>query len=136
MGIYDFAGKPPIEEREPVKKRGKKRESLTANEVSERKTTLASKVDRAIETLETAMEEADFSTAIKAAQIILDRTGFGPKTTVDVNTTHRDLSSLSREELAERAQRLASRIRSNGSGASPAIPELPDSGPPTPVTIN
>jgi len=68
-------------------------------------------VERAFEALEEAMDSADHQTAVKAAQIILDRTGFGPKSTVDVNTTHLDLTEMTREQLAERASQLAKRLR-------------------------
>jgi hypothetical protein len=68
-------------------------------------------VERAFETLQGAMTAADYSTAIKAAQIILDRAGFGPKSTVDVNTAVIDLSNMSREELAARASAIAQTLR-------------------------
>ena len=44
-------------------------------------------------------------------QIVLDRSGFGPKSTMDVNTTTIDLSELTREQLAERAASIASILR-------------------------
>lgn len=81
---------------------------------------LADMVDRAFQTLEDATVHADFPTAIKAAQIILDRAGFGPKSTVDVNTTTIDLSALSREELAARASKIVDMLRAQ-SKELPAI---------------
>lgn len=113
--LDDFTpSKPP--EPEPAK-RTKHRESLTSAEVAKGKRRLADMVDRAFETLQTAMAEADFSVAIKSAQIILDRAGFGPRTTMDINTTTVDLSALSREELAARASQIATTLRANAEAA-------------------
>jgi len=94
----------------PVK-RSKHRESLSASDVSKGKRRLADMVQLAFDTLEDATQNADYPTAIKAAQIILDRSGFGPRTTMDVNTTSVDLSSLTREELANRASAIAGVLR-------------------------
>ena len=112
--IYDFGDKPTptLEVEEPKKKRTKNRETtLSPTEKRACQKKLVEMVEGAFNTLESAMKEADFSTAVKAAQIILDRSGFGPKSTVDVNTTSLDLSELTREELAERASRIADRLR-------------------------
>ena len=110
--IFDDLDDTPIRtmEPEPVK-RGKHRESLTSAEIASGKRKLSAMVERAFETLEVAMREADFSVAIKSAQIILDRAGFGPRTTMDINTTTVDLSSLSREDLAARATQIAGILR-------------------------
>lgn len=126
--IYDFGGLPQAPKPEPEpKKRSKKRESLSTTEVRQGKLRLAEVVERAFTTLEDAMENADFSTAVKAAQIILDRSGFGPKSTVDVNTTTMDLSSLSREELAERASKISKMLRAQQDAARPVIDVTPTS---------
>jgi hypothetical protein len=127
--IYDFGNPPPPQVEPEGKPRSKKRE-LTAMEVRTGKTTLLGMVDKAFETLQAAMTEADWPTAIKAAQVILDRTGFGPKTTVDVNSTHVDLSMLSREQLAERAMLISRKF------ALPHPPQEDPDNPPPPVTIN
>lgn len=112
MGIYDFPNLPPIPEaKEEPKKRSKNRENLTTSQISTGKRTLIQMVEEAFSTLQDAMREADWPTAIKAATAVLDRSGFGPKTTVDVNTTNIDLSELSKEELADRAARVAALIR-------------------------
>lgn len=94
--------------------RSKNREapaSLSSSEAVTAKRRLADMVMKAFETLQEAMETADHNTAIKAAQIVLDRSGFGPKTTMDINTTSVDLTALSRDQLAERAAKIASIIR-------------------------
>lgn len=99
---------PPAEARErETPSRSKERKGLTPAQFSQGRRTLYEKVQRAFETLESAMASADFPTAVKAAQIILDRTGYGPKSTVDVNTTAVDLTALSSAELADRARRIA-----------------------------
>jgi len=104
---------PPRSQKEEITlKRSKHRESITPSDYSKGKRTLMSMVESAFDCLEDAVKSADFPTAIKAAQIILDRSGFGPKSTVDVNTTSLDLSTLSREELAERASRISHQLRS------------------------
>ncbi len=94
-----------------IKKRSKNRETLNTTEVREGRTRLSGLVDRAFNTLEDAMISADYNTAVKAAQIVLDRSGFGPKSTVDVNSTHIDLSEMTREQLADRAARLSAMLR-------------------------
>jgi len=102
---------PPRPKEDLPMKRSKHREHLSNSDYAAGKRTLMSMVESAFDCLENAVQHADYPTAIKAAQIILDRSGFGPKSTVDVNTTTLDLSALSRDELAERALRIASVIR-------------------------
>jgi hypothetical protein len=94
-------------------KRSKHRETLTAAEIAKGKTKLADMVDMAFDTLKLAAKEADYGVAIKAAQIILDRAGFGPKSALDVTTTNIDLSNLTREQLAERAVQIAGVLRAH-----------------------
>ena len=97
---------------EPVSvHRGKKRESLTSAEVTSGKRRLSAMVDRAFDVLSQIVVEADYPTALKAIQIILDRSGFGPKTSLDVTTTSIDLSAMTRDELAARAQQIATTLR-------------------------
>lgn len=119
--VYDELGPPagpttPIEESE--KARSKKR--LTPTQIRAGQVKLHKLVDRAFETLDAAMDLADFPTAVKAAQIVLDRTGFGPKTTVDVNSTHVDLTALTTAQLAEFALHLSNRAKQVGSGQTVA----------------
>lgn len=110
--IFDFDGLPPRPKDDPdPPKRSKHREALTPGEVSSGKRRMGHMVEKAFNALEEAILHADHPTSIKAAQILLDRAGFGPKSTVDVNTTTLDLSSLSREELAERASRISAQLR-------------------------
>lgn len=108
---FDQPG-PPLEPEEPPARSRKRREPITALEVREGMTRLYRLSDIAFMTLEDAMRNADHATATKAAQIVLDRSGFGPKTTVDVNTTHMELSELTLEQLAERAGQLRTLIMS------------------------
>jgi len=113
--IFDFPSDRPasasrVEEAEPVL-RSKKRQSLSAYQVLKGKRTLGELVDRAFETLDEAMISADHATAIKAAMGVLDRAGFGPRSTLDVNQTTIDLSTLSRAQLAERAIKVANLIK-------------------------
>jgi hypothetical protein len=112
--IYDVhAPGSAVETMEEPVKRSRKRsaEQLSKAELRAGQRTLFAMVERAFETLEDAMATADHQTAIKAAQIILDRTGFGPKSTVEVNSTHLDLTEMTRDQLADRAAQLAVRLR-------------------------
>lgn len=111
--VFDHSSIPADPEVEPEpKKRSNKRPELTSLEIKEGNKSLFALVDKAFHTLNDAMENADYSTAVKAAQIVLDRTGFGPKSTVDVNNTHFDFSEMSVDELASRADKLAFELRS------------------------
>lgn len=96
----------------PAKKRSKSRdlEALTSTQLRHGRMKLADMIDLAFRTLEEAMDNADYNTATRAAVALLDRTGFGPKSTVDVNTTHVNLSEMTNEELAERALRLHAKL--------------------------
>lgn len=107
---------PPREkdEDEP-KKRGKGRTPLSPAEYAKGKRTLYEMVEVAFKTLLDAMQHGDYNVAAKAAQTVLDRTGFGPKSTVDINTVNVDLTSLSRDELASRAEQIAQQIRTKSS---------------------
>ena len=118
--IFDFDETPseplsstPTPESSSSTKRSKNREFLSSFEVAKGKRSLASMVEAAFQTLQTAMTEADYPTAIKAAQIVLDRAGFGPKSSMDVTTTNIDLSALTLEELANRAQQMAEVVRTS-----------------------
>jgi len=102
---------PPSNTREPVK-RGKnrdiERERLTASELNRGKRKLSESVELAFETLEKAMEFADYATAVKAATALLDRAGFSPRSNMEsIPTSSRDLSEMSREDLADYAHKIA-----------------------------
>lgn len=109
--IFDISNPPPKTDEPAPAKRSKHKETLTSSELVAGRRKLSEMVERAFLALEEAMVHADHPTAVKAATAILDRAGFGPKSTVDVNTTTMDLSALTREELAERASRIAVMIR-------------------------
>lgn len=94
-----------------AEKRSKKRDSLSSTDLRTGRMKLSGLVDLAFNTLESAMRGADWNTATKAAQIVLDRTGFGPKSTMDINTTHVDLSNLTKDQLADRALRIHKMIQ-------------------------
>lgn len=113
----------------PQKKRSKSRnlEALTSTQLRQGRMKLADMIDLAFRTLEEAMDNADYNTATRAAVALLDRTGFGPKSTVDVNTTHVNLSEMTNEELAERALRLHTKLAAKkiGAGNPPIIDVTP-----------
>lgn len=96
---------------EPPKRSKTRVENLTVGVIRRGRKTLAEMVELAFITLEEAMLHADYNTASRAAIATLDRAGFGPKTTVDINSTHIDLSELSREELDERMVKLRERLQ-------------------------
>ncbi len=117
--------KPAPREKEP-KSRSKNREALSVSEATTGKRRLYEMVEEAFQTLQNAMSEADWPTAIKAAQVVLDRAGFGPKSTLDVNTLNIDLSNLSKDQLADRAQKVSEILRNR----KPDTP--PSDAPPAP----
>lgn len=110
--VFDEFGSAPLPSglESPIK-RSKTREHLSSSDVVAGKRKLSDMVELAFSTLEDAARFADFPTAVKAAQIILDRAGFGPKSTVDINATTIDLTALTRDELAERALKIAAMVR-------------------------
>ena len=81
---------------------------LTKKQIKERFQLSAGK---AIEALDKAMVKADWPDVIKAATAILDRAGYGPKSTIAIEELPEDLSSLTDEQLAERAERVAKMLR-------------------------
>lgn len=102
--VYDGIGPPPPAAPEPRRKRANRRESLTPTEHKSGQRRLYEMVEAAFHTLEEAMQEADYNGAIRAAIAILDRSGFGPKSAIDLTTTNVDLSELTTEQLAARAE--------------------------------
>lgn len=112
--IYEFPDDdlPPRSEPapEPIM-RSKHRQALSQFDLVRGKRSLSALVDRAFETLDEAMISAEHATAIKAALGVLDRAGFGPKSTLDVNQTTVDLTALSRIQLAERALKIHQMIK-------------------------
>lgn len=69
-------------------------------------------VEPALETLLDAMEQRDhWPSAVRAAETLLDRAGFHAKLGLVHEEERPDLQSLTKEQLAVRAQQLAMRIR-------------------------
>lgn len=68
-------------------------------------------VPLAIRALRQAMRQGDHAEAVKAALGILDRAGYGPKSTLQIEDLPEDLSSLSEKQLAERAERIAKALK-------------------------
>jgi hypothetical protein len=67
-------------------------------------------VEPALVALNRALAAEDLSVATKAAMVILDRAGFGPKATLVNEQQAQDLSSLSKNDLMERGQAILKRI--------------------------
>lgn len=82
----------------------KRLDKLTSLDVVSRKTKLVDLTDTALAALEDAMKNADHGNSVKAAQIVLDRTGFGPKSTVEVSSVHMDLSKMTTDDLMMRLE--------------------------------
>lgn len=112
--IYDFAPAPPSTTEESEPSRRSKRRELSATDLRSGKRTLTQMVEIAFQALEEAMLTADHPTAVRAAQIVLDRAGFGPKTSLDLNVSNSDLSDLSSTELAQRAEAILASLRPTG----------------------
>lgn len=77
-------------------------------------------VDPAVNALQTVMQQGkcdacgrsdDPLVVVKAAQLVLDRTGHGPHSTVTVNSTAAELSELTNIQLAERLEQRARELR-------------------------
>lgn len=132
--VFDIGGpSAPVEKKPEPKRRSKHRETLTQQQLINGQVKLNDLVDLAFETLREAMVSSDFNNAIRAAQITLDRAGYGPKQTVDINQTTMDLSNLSKDELAARAQKLADTLKAAGRKDVPEsipLPVPPESTPP------
>lgn len=109
--IFDFIPPPPPPPPEEPTRSKKRLAPLNQSSAINAKATLESAVQIALTTIETAMLEADWPTAVKAALGILDRAGLGPRSTIEIDDLRRDLSLLSRDQLAARAEQLATQIR-------------------------
>lgn len=72
---------------------------------------LAGMVPRALQALEDAMEHGEWQVVVRAAQIILDRAGFGANSTVTVEEKERDLTQLTEEELEARARKVYAALK-------------------------
>src|SRR5262245_55494000 len=101
--IFDFVPPPPPPPPEEPSRSKKRIIGLTPASAVSAKVTLEAAVQTALDVLESAMRCADWPTAVKAALGILDRAGLGPRSVVEIDDLRRDLSLLSRSELAERA---------------------------------
>jgi hypothetical protein len=104
---------------EKLKGRQRKREvvSLAPSDIRDGQLKLKELTTKAFETLETAMNEADFPTAVSAAKLVLDRAGFGPSQTIKVEE-NLDLSGYSSDELKEFAARLAGVVKNDNTDTS------------------
>lgn len=80
---------------------------LTKADVKQR---LGKLVGRSFETLERNLYADDERVQVQAAIAILDRSGYGPHSKVTIEDAHEDLSSLTNEELKERAMRIAQQL--------------------------
>jgi len=70
-------------------------------------------VPRAFRTLEKNLFADDEKVQVQAALGILDRTGYGPKSTVSVEDEREDLTKLTPDELRQRALNIAAQIAEN-----------------------
>lgn len=115
--IFDDQPTPPpsnvVDQPKRSRTRDLGRERLSASEVNRGKRRLAEGVEFAFDTLERAMECADWQTAVKAATAYLDRAGFGPRSNMEAPpASARDLTELSREDLADYAHKIAMLLKS------------------------
>lgn len=66
-------------------------------------------VEPAFQALLEAMEGGDLKVAVKAAEIVLDRAGFGPKATLEIEDARDNLANTSGEELLKRIELVRAR---------------------------
>lgn len=76
---------------------------------AEAKRQLMCMLEPAFAALMRAMDSDDMKSAVRAAEIILDRAGFGPKATLEIEDTRDNLANTSGEELLKRIDLLKSR---------------------------
>jgi hypothetical protein len=82
-------------------------------------------VEPALRVLNKAMAGADQNLAVKAAQIILDRSGFHPHATLEIEEKPVDLSNLTTEQLKRRASRLINALEESAQDQMEALePEI------------
>jgi uncharacterized lipoprotein NlpE involved in copper resistance len=81
----------------------------SANEIKKGAVKLAELASRAFETLEEAMDNAEWPVAVQAAKMVLDRAGYGSTSTLNLND-NTDLTNLSDNDLATVALLLAKRL--------------------------
>ena len=86
---------------------------VVAREVIQRR--LLALQEKSVGVLEEIFAASDDKTRLSAVIAVLDRTGFGPKSTVEVKDAPEDLSQLSAEELAARTDAVSERARSAAS---------------------
>lgn len=79
-------------------------------------------VPKAIFALESAMTNGDYPEMVRAATAILDRAGYGPKQTVQIEEAPEDLSTLSESELRARVQRIYDLLHGKESKPLPLEP--------------
>jgi hypothetical protein len=71
-------------------------------------------VEPAFATLRRAMASNDLPTAVRAAVAILDRSGYGPKATLEVEKPEEDYSKLTDQDLLERHRLLTRALMKQG----------------------
>lgn len=105
--------------------RSKKREieGVGVGALKSGKIKLADLADDAFDTLGRAMKFADWPTAVQASKLILDRSGFGPKSTLTIEEGM-DLSSLTDEQLAAVAFQIGMKLKNTDNPEDPE-PESP-----------
>lgn len=75
--------------------------------------------------MEGAIEDRDWSSAVKAACALLDRGGFGPRSTVAVEEIPADLSGFSDAELRDELVKLTQIVDANlGTKITDTIPAV------------
>lgn len=77
------------------------------------KTRLLYMVEPALRVLNKCMISGDLNVALKAAQIILDRAGFHPHATLEIEEKPKDYSDVSTDDLIKRNLQLANIVKSS-----------------------
>ena len=67
-------------------------------------------VEPALKALNRAMASGDLSVATKAASVLLDRAGFGPKATLAIEEDKQDLSKMNKQDLIEYGRNIMNRL--------------------------
>lgn len=86
------------------------------------KSRLLAMSDEALDALHEAMAKGDWPVVVRTAFGILDRSGFGPSSTVKLDTTENDLKQLTDTELEARTQQVLRLIAARKTAATNDAP--------------
>ena len=94
---------------------------ITAADLAEGKRVLAGMISGAMVRLHEIIETGSDQDALKGIQMLLDRSGFGPKSAIDVTTTNIDLTNVSIQDMMDRVRAIESQSLATGTDGRPIV---------------